>query len=132
MNIVHNYFNFIPDNGTVPPFEAFLHYAKIQRDAEEMDTRSNEEAEEQHWSGGIKRAFLARQSALPANSSISGGGGNENGEKHKSDHTVAIASNIDIEVPSRPFGQKDTAYMALKVASWQSIFYLIVSYQKSL
>lgn len=43
--------------GAQPPFEAFLHYERIQRAAELMDARAGSETEQQHWGGLIKRAF---------------------------------------------------------------------------
>ncbi|KZP07121.1 hypothetical protein FIBSPDRAFT_1053181 [Athelia psychrophila] len=105
-------------NGAQPPFEAFLHYARIQRAAELADTRAGSVAEEQHWGGLIRRAFGGRKKiqAVPSDASSSCEG--VEGEKGEKTYLEAEASSVN---------SGDVAYKTLRVASWQSVFYLITT-----
>ncbi|KAF7979763.1 hypothetical protein HWV62_40780 [Athelia sp. TMB] len=114
-----------PSEGIMPdgqeaPFEAFLYYAKIQREVERLDTRSSGEAEEQHWAGLAKRAFGGKKNAAITTESTTGDladDKNHHGEREKGHHSAETSS----------FNSAEIAYKALRVASWQSVFYLITT-----
>lgn len=117
------------DGHTKPPFEAFLHYARIQREAERLDFRSSNDAEEQHWGGLIKRTFGGRKHAgSPGDilyENTSSYGENAKHDRPSEKATAAIPDTDSSGVGE--FNSAEVAYKALRMASWQSVFYLIVS-----
>lgn len=100
------------------PLKSISIYAKIQREAERLDTRSSAEAEEQHFGGLFRRVVGGHKIATtPDNHSEKG----SESEKNGGQMAVQPATHS-----SRLGDQQTVAYHALRVASWQSVFYLIV------